>query len=143
MKLVLIAAAVLIAVAAAVVLVGIQLPDIKTVERVTTRSGVLWKETASNGDSINYVTLEEVPQRRLVRKIVGDDLPFGGTWTFELEPAGAVSAQPQSTVGCQLTIIEDGEVYNPVFRFVSRFIIGHTSTQDKYIAQLKRQLDET
>jgi hypothetical protein len=33
-------------------------------------------------------------------------------------------------------ITEDGEVYNPVFRFVSRFILGHTRTMDFYLRAL-------
>jgi hypothetical protein len=43
--------------------------------------------------------------------------------------------QPQSQ-GCLLTITEEGEIYNPVFRFVSRFVIGYTATIDGYLARL-------
>jgi hypothetical protein len=39
-----------------------------------------------------------------------------------------------------VTIREDGEVYNPVFRFASRFIIGHDATTRKYIAALEASL---
>jgi hypothetical protein len=34
--------------------------------------------------------------------------------------------------GTELTITENGEVYNPLFRFVSRFIMGHAATIEKY-----------
>lgn len=40
----------------------------------------------------------------------------------------------------ELTVIEDGEVYNPLFRFVSRLIIGHTATIDVYLAALHKRL---
>ena len=39
-----------------------------------------------------------------------------------------------------LTITENGEIYNPVFRFVSRFITGQTSTIDEYLRALGRKL---
>ena len=37
-------------------------------------------------------------------------------------------------------ITEDGEVYNPVFRFMSRFIIGHAATLDQYLTALGKRL---
>jgi len=33
-------------------------------------------------------------------------------------------------------ITEDGDVYNLFFRFVSRFVIGHTRTIDAYLRAL-------
>jgi hypothetical protein len=39
--------------------------------------------------------------------------------------------------GTTLTVVERGEVYNPVFRFVSRYVIGHTRTLDAYFADLR------
>jgi len=50
---------------------------------------------------------------------------------WELEPQGN---------GTRLTITEEGEVYNPIFRFVSRFIMGHTRTIDRYLGDLKNRL---
>jgi hypothetical protein len=41
-----------------------------------------------------------------------------------------------------LRITEDGEVYNPVFRFVSRFVMGHTATMDKYLADVGKAIDD-
>jgi hypothetical protein len=35
--------------------------------------------------------------------------------------------------GTSVRITEDGEVYNPVFRFVTRFILGETATIDAYL----------
>jgi len=65
---------------------------------------------------------------------VDETLPFGGTWTFDLTSQGE---------GTDLTITENGDVHNPIFRFVSRFIIGHDASIDKYLAHLKRHLEET
>jgi len=108
--------------------------DIRKVERIETSDGVVWKEIARNGDAIAYATVEESRPIKLVRKIVGEGLPFGGRWTFEL--------QPQVGGGSSLTITEDGEVYNPIFRFVSRWIVGQSATLDRYLAQLKQKLGE-
>jgi hypothetical protein len=35
-----------------------------------------------------------------------------------------------------LRITEQGEVYNPVFRFVSRFVIGQNRTIETYLRDL-------
>ena len=35
-------------------------------------------------------------------------------------------------------ITEDGQVYNPVFRFMSRFVFGHARTMDAYLRALGR-----
>jgi hypothetical protein len=40
--------------------------------------------------------------------------------------------------GTTLTVIERGDVYNPVFRFVSRYVIGHTRTLDAYFANVRK-----
>ncbi len=37
---------------------------------------------------------------------------------------------------------EQGEIYNPVFRFVSRFILGYTRTIDTYLRNVSRKFDE-
>ena len=108
-------------------------PDIKAVTKVQQGSDVLWREIDSHGDSILYKTMQSIPAERLVRKIVDDSLPFGGSWTFDLAATDD---------GCVLRITEDGEVYNPVFRFLSRFVFGHTATLDKYLAALRAKLQE-
>ena len=71
------------------------------------------------------------PPRRLSMRIADSSLPFGGVWTYEL------AAMPE---GSALTITEDGEVYNPIFRFMSRFVFGHHATIDRYLADLARRL---
>ncbi len=81
----------------------------------------------SGGDAILFEVTQVVPAQRLVTRIADTSLPVGGTWTFELSPAGA---------GTTLRITEDGEVYNPVFRFVSRFIMGHAGGIETYLRDL-------
>jgi hypothetical protein len=86
-------------------------------------SPLKWRETEKSGDAIIYERTETIPSRRIVNRIADPKLPFGGSWTYEVASDGA---------GSSLTITENGEVYNPLFRFVSRFIMGHTATIEKY-----------
>ncbi len=105
--------------------------DVKSVEIVQRApAGPVWRERSSDG-TITYETVESVPPLRLISRISDRSLPFGGTWTFDLTPT------PRGT---RLTIREDGEVYNPVFRLASRFVLGHDATIRKYIADLEAGL---
>jgi hypothetical protein len=76
---------------------------------------------------MSMVVEESIPPTRLVTRIEGDNLPYGGAWAYALEPQGNLT---------RITITEHGEVYNPVFRFISRYIIGHTGTIDTYLRNL-------
>jgi hypothetical protein len=71
-----------------------------------------------------------VPPTRFVTRIVDEGLPYGGAW------AHALQAQGNST---KVTITEHGEVYNPVFRFIAKYIMGHTGTIDSYLTDLGRR----
>jgi hypothetical protein len=64
-----------------------------------------------------------------VTQIQSHDLPFGGGWEFRLKDNGG------STI---VTITENGEVYNPLFRFVAKFIMGHDATLKKYAGALEQ-----
>jgi uncharacterized protein YndB with AHSA1/START domain len=89
-----------------------------------------FREVGSDG-AITYVIDELVPERRMVTRIADKSLPFGGSWTYELMPAAN---------GTTLRITEKGEVYNPIFRVMSRFVLGHHRTIDNYMADLDRHL---
>jgi hypothetical protein len=103
------------------------------VELLPERDGkVRYRETGKDG-SIEYEVERSVPGRSLVTRIADRSLPFGGTWTYTLEPSGN---------GSTLRIVEDGEVYNPLFRFVSRFIIGHHASIDRFLRDLGKKLGQ-
>jgi hypothetical protein len=107
-------------------------PDIRGYQELPPQEGKrMWRETDKHGQTITYEAVESSAPRRLVTRIADPKLPFGGTWTYELAPRES---------GCSLAIAEDGEVYNPLFRFVSRFIIGHTATIDAYLKALQEKL---
>jgi uncharacterized protein YndB with AHSA1/START domain len=106
---------------------------VERVERVPDSAGkTRFREVGSDG-TILYEVENAVPNERLVTRIADPSLPFGGSWTYELIPRG------DSTT---LRITEDGKVYNPVFRFVSRFVMGHTATMDKYLTDVRRQIEK-
>ena len=109
-------------------------PDIRAFEELPRREGRrAWKETDKHGQTITYESLEETPPTRLVTRIADPQLPFGGTWTLQITPAGA---------GSLLNITEAGEVYNPIFRFMSRFVLGYTGTMDAYLKALHKKFGE-
>ena len=85
------------------------------------------RETDTHGQTITYEIVQSQPPTLLKRTIADKTLPFGGSWTWQIQPQGSDS---------NVTITEDGEVYNPVFRFVSKFIMGHTRTLDNYLTML-------
>jgi hypothetical protein len=102
--------------------------DVKNLERLPDRDGKpAWVETMSGGRIPMYFERMERPSL-LVARIADPSLPFGGTWTYRIVAAGG---------GSDLTITEDGEVYNPIFRFMSKFVFGHTATMDTFLGNLQ------
>ena len=102
----------------------------KKVEVVEPAAGGRRFREFSGDGAILFVVEEAVPPSRLVTRIADRSLPFGGSWTYELTPAAT---------GTSLRITEDGEVYNPIFRFMSRFVFGHQTTIDTYLKDLGRR----
>ena len=108
--------------------------DVRSVDVLPPKNGnPSWREHGSNGD-IAYEIVESRPPMRLVTHIADPNLPFGGTWEYDLQPAPGG--------GSVLTITEHGEVYNPVFRFMSKFVFGHAATLEKFLRSLGRKFGE-
>ena len=95
----------------------------KDVKSVTPVSETEWIETDKHNNKLPLKITVATAPRRLITEISGQGLPFGGNWEFRLQPG---------STGTVVTITENGEVYNPVFRFISRYLMGHTSTIRKY-----------
>lgn len=107
-------------------------PGLRSMERLPDRDGhAVWRETSRMG-TLTYEIVELDPPRRMVMRIADPSLPFGGSWTYEIAPLAE---------GCSLTVTENGEIYNPVFRFMARFVFGYTATMDAYLEALRRKLD--
>ena len=108
--------------------------DVTSVEMLPADSGhVAWREQGKNG-AIPYVIEQAEAPRRLVTRITDKSLPFGGTWEYTVTPDGTRS---------RVQITEHGEVYNPVFRFVSRFVMGHTATASALLKALGARFGAT
>lgn len=96
----------------------------------STGGSIRFTEKSKQGE-IPFEIVSQEPLRRQVVRIVDDKQPFGGTWTWELEPAGA---------GTRLTITEDGFIKNPIFRVLSKLFFPPTATMEKYLGDLSRGL---
>ena len=88
---------------------------------------------AMSASDVPVDILESDPPRTLVSKVKDTEKMFGGTWTVAIAPV------PD---GSTLTITEDGWVGNPIFRFVSRFVIGHHATLDGMLKSVAKQFGE-
>jgi uncharacterized protein YndB with AHSA1/START domain len=105
--------------------------DVERVTLLAPRGGLpTWVE--HNGpDSLTLQVTELDPPRHMVTRIADTGIPFGGTWTYELSADGA---------GTRIRVTEDGEIYNPLFRFVARFLIGYHGTLDAYLEALEARI---
>lgn len=104
---------------------------VKRIERLPDRNGLpAWIEEGRSGNITLAIERMERP-RILVGRIADPKLPFGGTWTYEIVPDG---------IGSRLTITEHGEIYNPMFRFMARFILGYEGTIRSYMSALEKRL---
>ena len=74
--------------------------------------------------------VEAVRPSKFMTRIVGETA-FGGTWTMEIVPIPS---------GSRLTITERGEIYNPIFRTLAKFVFGHTRTMDNCLTALRHKL---
>ncbi len=101
--------------------------DVAVVETLPSRDGkVVWKETSAGRNSLTFEAETAEQPRHLVTRITDKGLPFGGSWDYVIVPDGS---------GSRITITENGEIYNPIFRVVSR-AMGYTSTLDAYLESL-------
>jgi uncharacterized protein YndB with AHSA1/START domain len=110
-------------------------PEVKSVEILPGQNGLpSWRETDSHGNSIPYQVTEMHPPGGLTAVIADPELPFSGTWTWEIQPANGG--------GSSVRIREEGKVHNPFFRFVARFVLGYTKTMDQYLKALGTKFGE-
>lgn len=108
--------------------------ELKSTRRLPDEAGrEVWEQNAGGFD-MRLIVEEATPPSRLVTRIdAAPDAAFGGTWTYELRPAGG---------GTQLTVTEDGYVGNPIFRVMMK-VMGVHKTADGYLKALGTKLSET
>lgn len=88
------------------------------------------REHTGFGPMTYAIEAEESP-RRLVLGIADEGQGFGGTWTYEIQPAGE---------GAELRITEDGFIDNLYFRSLARFVFGYERTMRGYHDSLRGRL---
>ena len=112
-------------------------PDVKQVEVTVQSDGrIHFRENGKNG-VVNFELAEDVPAQRMVTRILDTDLGYSGKWTYVFAPEGA---EGKAT---RLTVTENGEVSNVIFRFLSKYAFGHTATLDSYLGSLGKHFGET
>jgi hypothetical protein len=107
--------------------------SVKSVRRLADRDGHAVWAVESGGHVLPSEVLEARPPGegggRLVTRIADDQLPFGGTWTWEI-----VSSTNDSST--RVSIVEDGVIKSVVFRGVARLFLGYTRTSSAYLTSL-------
>ena len=103
------------------------------VKQIEVETPVYFREVGKHG-AVNYELVEDIPAQRMVTRIRDTDLGYSGQWTYSFIPESG---------GTRVTIREDGEVSNVLFRFMSRYIFGQTSTIDSYLTSLAKHFGET
>ncbi|MBM9579394.1 SRPBCC family protein [Leptospira sp. 201903070] len=106
-------------------------PNLKKIEVISSSS---WKETDSHNEVMTYSFVQDRKNELVESKIMDEDKPFGGSWTFVL------SSVPNGT---RLKITENGKVFSPVFRFFSKFVFGHTATIRSYLDFMEKEILKT
>ncbi len=105
-------------------------PDVQRVALRPAQEGRrVWTEHGTQG-ATTFIELRVEPPRLWVVRVAPGG-PFGGSWTYSIEPAAS---------GSRVTITEDGEIYNPVFRFVARFFMDMNASIERYLEALDRRL---
>ena len=107
--------------------------DVIGVRRLPDRNGhPVWLQLTRETDWPLEITLEDAPAR-LVAVVADSSAGFGGSWTYDLAPAGS---------GTRITITENGFVSNPFFRFMARYFFGLSSPIDQYLTALGHRFGE-
>lgn len=107
--------------------------DVRAVREIEPRGGrPAFVEEGRHG-SVTYAVTADEPPRRRVLAIADEDLPYGGTWTFELASEGA---------GTTVTVTEDGFVRPVLMRPIARFVLGYHATMEAWLRDLGGALGE-
>jgi len=134
----------LVLLVAAIAAAGSMLPRTHTASRtlrVKRSPEEVWPVVlqATQASSVPVDVLERDPPRRLVTRVTAAERNFGGTWTIVIAP---VPSTGSGHAGSTVTVTEDGWVANPIFRVVSRLVIGHHATMDALLTQVAKTFNE-
>jgi hypothetical protein len=92
-----------------------------------------WLETTTRGSMTFGVVRDEAPHLFAAR-ILDDDLPFSGEWTWEVTPL------PDGT---RLCITERGAIDHVLFRFLAAHVFGYHRTIDDFLESVAKRLGQS
>jgi Polyketide cyclase / dehydrase and lipid transport len=108
-------------------------PDLDHVEMIPSGDNqVRFREHGKQG-AVSYDLVEDLRDEKIVTRIADQNLGYSGSWTYTFQ---------SKADGTRIEIVEAGEVSNVLFRFMSRFVFGHTSTIEKYLTVLGNKFGE-
>jgi Polyketide cyclase / dehydrase and lipid transport len=109
--------------------------DVESVASLGERNGKpVWQENYKDGNKVTLMTTESKPPTHMVRELTDLEGPFSGRWEIDIQ------STPE---GSNVTITEIGRVSNPFFRFVSKYVIGHTTFMERYLKGLAGKFGES
>ena len=114
--------------------------DVTAVETLDRSAGghARWREVGRHGRIAYELRAASPPGAarpgQLITRIADPALPFGGEWEVTVA---------STTGGTVVTVVERGEVKSPLFRLVSRFVVGQATTIERYLRDLGRHFGET
>ena len=94
----------------------------------------VWRLITKHGEVMDLVIDEETPMTRHVATIANDNLPFGGSWIFELTP---------TETGTRVTLTEKGYLKQPILRALSALVWGHDHMLKEFLTELGAKFGET
>jgi uncharacterized protein YndB with AHSA1/START domain len=110
-------------------------PELKAIKQLPDRNGhAVWQETDKHGNTLELEDTVIEPPKKLVREVHDTGNIFSGRWEIDITPT--------DNSGSMVHITEYGEVPNPLFRFMSRFVFGHTKSIEDYLGALAARFGE-
>ncbi len=92
-----------------------------------------WRETTARG-SMTFGVVRDEPPVVFSARILDEDVPFSGEWTWQLAPRAS---------GTQLSITERGTIDNVLFRFLAAHVFGYHRALDDFLEAVAKQLGES
>jgi uncharacterized protein YndB with AHSA1/START domain len=106
---------------------------VKSIEKQEKDGKELWINTDQHGQKVAFYTTEEEAPNKLVRTMLSDNLPFGGSWTYELV------TQDGKT---HLTITEKGFIRSAFIRTIAKLFMNDQETMQSYVTSLQKKLNQ-
>jgi uncharacterized membrane protein len=107
---------------------------VERVERLPDRDGrPAWLVHAGRHGMPLVVTEWDPPHRMRTETPPDADLPFAGSWTWQVSEADG---------GASVTLVEEGEIPNPLLRGTIALFLGYHGTMDDVLEQLGRRFGE-